>query len=107
MTPQWNSIDKYQKNFTKAIQNSLQFKSTDELMGFNLLMLYMTWYIHENPEKFKIVNGGKVWEVVGDMNSSTCKLIRSNFDYLDDEWVSSMSLAILIYFYLITQNTNS
>lgn len=61
----------------------------------NFLILYMSWVIHEDYNKFKALDD-KI-KALEDMNNPICLMVKAMFNFLDDKWVTSVALAMSIY----------
>ena len=67
------------------------------------IVFLMATYIYNNHEQFMSANNGQVREVLSDDNT-LCKMMKDQYTDLDDNGVRSMSLALLLYLYMVTAN---
>ena len=72
------------------------YNSLDDTQKYNFTILYMAYAVHEKYDMFMELNDGKVKESLNNPNNPICKLVKSNFGYLDDKWVHSMTLSMML-----------
>jgi high-affinity nickel permease len=74
----------------------MEYNTKYNIHQMNFIILYMAWTIHEKYNEFMTNDNDNV-KLLENMNNPICKMVKRNFNFLDDQWVTSMALAMSIY----------